>query len=636
MSLLRSYILPATSRLHSFTLAHPATRTSQLRCFTNQQVPPEQLLKYLQSGSAPPIDMSAITDVDQQQKIAALQAERAQQDDKVQQLRAANTEQSTLKAEIGKLKKLEAQLVALGLGGAKAGSSKQEVKFTLKTPKGTRDWEPLAMSVRKRIFSTIEDVFTAHGAVTIDTPVFELKEILSGKYGEDSKLIYDLQDQGGELCSLRYDLTVPFARFVAMNPSEYGNIKRYHIAKVYRRDQPAMSKGRFREFYQCDLDIAGVYDAMVPDSEVLCTLVEALDALGIEGFTIKINHRKILDGLFDICGVPADKIRTISSAVDKLDKSPWAEVKREMVVDKGLAEDVADRIGEYVKLKGGRDLLAKLKQDAVMTGHPVASQGVKDMELLFDYLDVYGITDRMSFDLSLARGLDYYTGLIYEAVTAASAPPGFNAAAEGDKADKKSKKPKKGADGEDEVDESAVGVGSIAAGGRYDNLVGMFSGSKKPDVVPCVGVSIGVERVFAIMMQRLKEKEAKGERSSVRAKEVDVYVMSIGGEGLLKERMQVAKMLWDAGIKAEFMHKAKPKLPQQFAVVDKESIPFAVILAPSEWGAGEVRVKQQKGKDSDEGQGQGHVVKVDQLIEYLKGLGAGQGAVALGDRQSLI
>ncbi|SNX87846.1 probable HTS1 - histidine--tRNA ligase, mitochondrial [Melanopsichium pennsylvanicum] len=572
-------------------------------------------------------------------KIASLQAERNSQDDKVQQLRASNAEQATLKAEIGKLKRIEAQLAALGLGGSKTGSSKQEVKFTLKTPKGTRDWEPLAMSLRKRIFSTIEDVFSAHGAVTIDTPVFELKEILSGKYGEDSKLIYDLQDQGGELCSLRYDLTVPFARFVAMNPSEYGNIKRYHIAKVYRRDQPAMSKGRFREFYQCDIDIAGVYDPMVPDSEVLCILVEALDALGIDGFTIKINHRKILDGIFDICGVPADKIRTISSAVDKLDKSPWEEVKREMTQDKGLAEEVADKIGEYVKLKGGRDLLEKLKADATMTGHPTASQGVEDMELLFDYLDVYGISDRMSFDLSLARGLDYYTGLIYEAVTAASAPPGFN----GDKqdnnaAEKKSKKTKKGADGEEEVDESTVGVGSIAAGGRYDNLVGMFSGSKKPDAVPCVGVSIGVERVFAIMMQRLKEKELKGERTSVRSKEVDVYVMSVG-EGLLKERMQVTKMLWDAGIKAEFMHKAKPKLPAQFGVVDKEGIPFAVILAPNEWNAQDnrqVRVKQQKGKDSDEGQGQGQVVRLDDLIKYLKGLGAGVGATPLAERQSLI
>ena len=157
------------------------------------------------------------------------------------------------------------------------------------------------MRLRQHIFRTITDVFDRHGGVTIDTPVFELKEILSGKYGEDSKLIYgllryydclltntDLQDQGGELCSLRYDLTVPFARFLAMN-KEYQNIKRYHIAKVYRRDNPAMTKGRMREFYQCDFDIAGQYDAMMPDSEILNIITEVLEALEIGEYTIKVR-----------------------------------------------------------------------------------------------------------------------------------------------------------------------------------------------------------------------------------------------------------------------------------------------------------------------------------------------------------
>jgi histidyl-tRNA synthetase len=150
--------------------------------------------------------------------------------------------------------------------------------------------------------------------------VFELRDTLTGKYGEDSKLIYDLADQGGEICSLRYDLTVPFARFLAQNATQ--NIKRYHIAKVYRRDQPAMTKGRMREFYQCDFDIAGAYDPMLPDAEILRVIKEVFEGLpGWKGkFTIKINHRKILDGIFQICGVPKDKIRTISSAVDKLDK----------------------------------------------------------------------------------------------------------------------------------------------------------------------------------------------------------------------------------------------------------------------------------------------------------------------------
>ena len=135
-----------------------------------------------------------------------------------------------------------------------------------KIPKGTRDFAPEQMRIREQVFAAIRRIFKRHGGVEIDTPVFELKEVLTGKYGEDSKLIYDLADQGGELLSLRYDLTVPFARFLAMN--SVGNIKRYHIAKVYRRDQPQLNRGRYREFYQCDFDIAGSYSPMVPDAEV--------------------------------------------------------------------------------------------------------------------------------------------------------------------------------------------------------------------------------------------------------------------------------------------------------------------------------------------------------------------------------
>ena len=139
------------------------------------------------------------------------------------------------------------------------------------------------------------------------------------QYGEDSKLIYDLSDQGGELCSLRYDLTVPLARWLAMNPSVQ-TFRRYHLAKVYRRDAPAVAKGRMREFFQCDFDIVGTYDAMIPDAEIIRIICEVFTALGWENFTIKVNHRKILDGIFKASGVPDNLIRSISSAVDKLDK----------------------------------------------------------------------------------------------------------------------------------------------------------------------------------------------------------------------------------------------------------------------------------------------------------------------------
>jgi histidyl-tRNA synthetase len=143
------------------------------------------------------------------------------------------------------------------------------------------------MALREMIFDKVKSVFKKHGAVTIDTPVFELKEILAGKYGEDSKLIYDLQDQGGELCSLRYDLTVPFARYCAMNKVD--QIKRYQIAKVYRRDNISVNKGRMREFFQCDFDIAGSYDLMIPDSQCLAVLVEILESLEVGDFSVKVG-----------------------------------------------------------------------------------------------------------------------------------------------------------------------------------------------------------------------------------------------------------------------------------------------------------------------------------------------------------
>lgn len=438
--------------------------------------------------------------------------------------------------------------------------------------------------------------------------MFELKEILAGKYGEDSKLIYDLADQGGELCSLRYDLTVPFARWLAMN-SSIQNIKRYHIAKVYRRDNPAMTKGRMREFYQCDFDIAGVYDPMLPDAEIIRITCEIFEGLGWKGnYTIKINHRKILDGIFQVCGVSTDKLRTISSAVDKLDKSPWDVVRKEMTEEKGLDEEVADRIGEYVVQKGGRDLLQKLQKDEKLMANESAKAGITDMDLLFTYLQSFDVLDRISLDMSLARGLDYYTGIIYEVVTEGSAPQ----MQEGQKlqnAGKRESKPNKHAsnmDGdEDRSNDPTVGVGSVAAGGRYDNLVSMFSGKQQ---LPCVGISFGVDRIFAITKQRLATDTSA---APIRTNEVDVYVMAFGGkgfDGLLQQRMEVAKRLWDAGIKAEFSWKVKPKLPAQFKAAEANGVPFAIILGDDELAEGKCKIKEM-------GLPEGHPEKDGVLID---------------------
>lgn len=334
-----------------------------------------------------------------------------------------------------------------------------------KIAKGTRDYLPEQMMIRDQAFQIIRRVFKSHGAVEIDTPVFELKDTLTGKYGEDSKLIYDLADQGGELLALRYDLTVPFARFLALNA--VGNIKRFHIGKVYRRDQPQLSKGRYREFYQCDFDIAGTYGRMVPDSECLCVACEILSSLPIGNFGIKLNHRRLLDAILDLSGVPSDKFRTICSAVDKLDKEPWSEVKREMVEDKGLSPEVADKIGVFVVQKGKPwDMYRSLTANAVFGQHKGALDALEDLRILFEYLEAMGKLEYISFDLSLARGLDYYTGVIYEAVCM----------------------------------NGNTQVGSIGGGGRYDNLVSMFQEAGK--ITPCVGVSVGIERVFTLMEER--------------------------------------------------------------------------------------------------------------------------------------
>ncbi|KAH7130353.1 histidyl-tRNA synthetase-like protein [Dendryphion nanum] len=462
------------------------------------------------------------------------------------------------------------------------GDDKKGASFNLKVPKGTRDWSGSDSALRDKIFSQVTDVFKRHGAETLDTPVFELRDILSGKYGEDSKLIYDLSDQGGELCSLRYDLTVPLARYLAMNPS-IQTFKRYQIAKVYRRDQPAMTKGRMREFYQCDFDIAGTYDPMIADAQVLRIAWEVFSSLGWENYTIKINHRKVLDGIFKVAGVPEDLIRPISSAVDKLDKLSWEDVKKEML-EKKLEPEVADKIGEWVKHKGKGDIIELLRADEKMAACEDIVQGTKDMETLFSYLEVFGVMDRISFDLSLARGLDYYTGVIYEVVTDGSAPSGKG----------------KG--------EAALGVGSVAAGGRYDSLVGMFSG--KP--IPCVGISFGVDRIISLV-------KARGQTAQ-RAKDVDVFVMAFGGkgfDGMLLPRMQVARSLWDAGIKTEFSYKVKPKLQAQFKAAEAAGVPLAVILGEDELKEGKVKVKEL-GLEDGHPEKDGVLVEMERLIEEVR------------------
>ncbi|KAJ7157316.1 hypothetical protein C8R46DRAFT_1004259 [Mycena filopes] len=542
------------------------------------------------------------------------------------QLRLQNAEASVLdeaKKRLGELKKsLALSKGSDGTSGA-AGAKKRE-RILLKTAKGTRDYGPAEMFCRESIERTVKDCFTTYGGSCLDTPVFERKDILAGKYGEDAKLIFDLMDQGGEQLALRYDHTVPLARYLAMTGATNPQSKLWQVGKVYRRDNPVVSKGRMREFSQADFDICGTWDAMIPDGEIVSLICTVLGKLDVGEFTVKINHRKILDGVFEVCGVPTEKIRPISSAVDKLDKLPWSEVKKEMTEEKGLDPAVADKIGEYVKHKGGPSLLEQLSADEALMANASAKQGITEMGLLFTYLRAYGVIDKLSFDLSLARGLDYYTGIIYEAVVEASAPPSFKAdASTPAPPKKKAKKPKTDEDDEEEIDESQVGVGSIAAGGRYDGLVGMFTAAasadgKKVAGLPCIGISFGLDRIFALVWPKWV---AKGGRS----KETMVYVMA-AGDGLLEERIALVRELRDGGIKADFLAKKKPKLTAQFAAGELDEVPFAIILGADELKSGDVKVKEQKWEivggekkkiQAEQGDS-GTLVKRQGLVEWIK------------------
>lgn len=345
----------------------------------------------------------------------------------------------------------------------------------------------------------------------------------------------------------------------------------------------AIARGRLREFYQCDFDIAGEYDSMIADSEILRIMVEVFEALNLrKEITIKINHRKILDGLFEVAGVPEDKIRSISSAVDKLDKLPWEEVKKEML-EKGLAPEVADEIGEYTKYSGGKEIIDLLRASERLSKNDQVKQGLADMDLLFSYLDAFKVADKVSFDLSLARGLDYYTGLIFEVIV--ELPPNPQ-----DKS-------------------NDIRVGSVAAGGRYDNLVGMYGKHQ----IPCVGVSFGVDRIFTIL-------KARHEEAKQRPRGVDVFVMAFGAKsGLLLERMDIARTLWEGGVKAEFSPKVKPKVPQQFKAAESGGVPLAVILGEDELASGKVRVKVL-GLPEDHAEKEGRLVDKEELVAEVKKL----------------
>lgn len=486
----------------------------------------------------------------------------------------------------------------------------KNVNFMFKTPKGTKDHNGEEMQLRNIFFDFIKKQFFLNGAVEIDTPIFELKETLTNKYGEDSQLIYDLKDQGGENLSLRYDLTVPLCRF--FNTNNLNQIKRFHIGKVYRRDEPNMNKGRYREFYQCDFDIVGRYDKIKTDFHVLIMFTHILKCLKktIGNFVCKVNHRKVLEYILMSSNVSKEKLKTVSSSIDKLDKISFEQFREELINVKGIAEDSVDKIENYIKtsksLATPYDVLSFLQKD-ITDGNKLEDLYKKEvfdvldhMKRIFDLLNSYQILEQFSFDLSLARGLDYYTGIIFEFVLL-----------------------------------SENNVGSIAAGGRYDELMK----NNRGECIPAVGASIGIERIITIATDVLKQKQEQinlnkedtvdgdiktnksgNEKEKIHIKDnmVDVLVCTIG-DNYFNDAVSVCKQLWKNNIGAEFMYTENPKLPKQIVYALEKQIPLIIIIG-DEIKEGNLKIKDlTKEKNRSDNEKEIKVVDcVQEVKTYLK------------------
>ncbi|KER28164.1 hypothetical protein T265_04925 [Opisthorchis viverrini] len=470
-------------------------------------------------------------------------------------------------------------------------------KTLLKVPKGTRDRNPFQMRVLEDVFSTIIQSFKRHDAVTIDTPVFELKDCgdtAVTSVRRDNKHLPDPWQFEEQLLAQRptFDMCFPRPFELPISPEQ---VVQWSNNRVELLDKPAV-----------DFDIAGEYGPMLADVECLRIVYEVLSELALGEFVIKVNHRRLLDGLFRACDVPAEKFNATCSAVDKLDKTPWSEVERELCEEKGLPKATVDKIGGYVQLTGGTDLIDRLEADTCLMEQESARNALVDIRLLLSYCESLGIADRVRFDLSLARGLDYYTGVIYEAVltgftydpkapSAKETIPTATMTTTSDPSSKKQKKKKKSKHEPDAMNDTdtpipgePLAVGSVAGGGRYDGLVGMFDLSGTP--VPCVGVSFGVERLLAISEALATAGSQATKNKCVRPTETEVMVAG-AHKGLILQRLECCRRLWDAKIKTTMSHKSNPKLLDQLQYCESTGIPFAVILGDGELQRGVVKLR---------------------------------------------
>jgi histidyl-tRNA synthetase len=416
-----------------------------------------------------------------------------------------------------------------------------DVTIKPRLPKGMRDFLPQAMLKREYVFDIVRDVFHLYGFEPLDTPVLELSEILLGKYGDEEKLIYHAQHPGGkEELSLRYDLTVPLARVVGQYQNDITlPFKRYQLAPVWRAERP--QRGRYRELYQCDADIAGVA-SMSADAEIIGVVVTALKRLGLPQFMVKINNRKLVTAIGQYSGVPDEQLGDLYRSIDKFDKI-GADGVREELRRRGLGDEVIARMMELVLAhEPGLTNLDMLEQ--ALGTLPAAEEGIRELRELADHLGAASITQEdYAIDFTMVRGLGYYTGPIFETV----------------------------------IEEP--NLGSVSGGGRYDDLIGLF----RRDSVPTTGTSLGIERIIDVMdILDLYPAHINGTV-------VQVYV-TVFDDATRPEATRLAAELRAQGLRTE-LHLEDRKLGRQLQHADRKGIPLVAILGSEEIAQGIVKVK---------------------------------------------
>ena len=421
------------------------------------------------------------------------------------------------------------------------------LKIQARIFKGARDFFPEQMLHRERILQVMRTTFKKYGFAPLETPAIEYLDVLTGKYGEDAdRLIYKLNYKVGQKdeAALHYDLTVPFSRAVAMQTDLPLPFKRYQMQPVWRADRPQPHQGRFREFYQCDADCVGS-ESMIIDAEMIAITYEILSQLTIPDFVIKINNRKILNGITQYIGLDNSHVAEVCNAIDKLDKVEWNEVEKDLI-EKNIAATSIEKLHQLLIKNFSLDLL-KTELNSI----EIAQQGIAELQELFSYLAIFNIPEtHYKFDISLARGLDYYTGPIFE-----------------------TKLPKH------------PHMGSLNGGGRYNGLIASFGGKD----IPAVGTSLGLDRIFTAMQQLNLLDEVKTSTK---------VLVGNFGEATLAASLKLVTDLRANNINTEFYPDAD-KLKKQFGYCDKKKIPFMCIIGEEEMAANVITLKNLQNSEQN-------------------------------------